>query len=194
MKIKTIREHKVAVDLLPEKALVLDLGCRGFAFTDHMRERGHTVLSVDADRLDTQKPYYQCAIWNKSGVIGLQTMADPNATHVVEDQTIGSVEAFTMLDFSKHVGVAQWDLIKMDIEGAEREVIESWSRPWAKQLSIEFHLHCPGYFEPYVDKIVDKLLSLGYVIASHEKTREHGAGLNYWSSLFVLKDEKSSED
>jgi hypothetical protein len=60
------------------------------------------------------------------------------------------------------------------------------NRPLANQITIEFHLHTGQYGVDAVDSAIEKLKSLGYKILSHELTPQHGAGLNYWSSLFAL--------
>ena len=49
---ETVYEHTFEPGLLPDKALILDLGCRGFLFTNEMRSRGHIVAAVDCDDPD----------------------------------------------------------------------------------------------------------------------------------------------
>ena len=75
----------------------------------------------------------------------------------------------------------------MDVEGAEYDIIMGLDYVPATQLSIEFHLHTGIYQQHEIDQMVDKLKGLGYGVASHEYTSEHGSGFNYWSSLFILK-------
>lgn len=182
---KTIHEHKVDTDLLPENAIIADIGCRGFLFTDHFRRRGHKVHAVDIDELDRPKDYQRIAITNYHGLIGVQKTRDPQATHT----TVGNdVECTTIERFMNYHGIDFFDLIKIDVEGDERAIIKSLTKAPAKQLSIEFHLHLADYYPSDVDEMVKKLESLGYISASHELTNEHGAGLNYWSSLFILAE------
>jgi len=78
-------------------------------------------------------------------------------------------------------------VIKIDIEGSEYEVIMSLEKAPAKQLSIEFHLHTGVYGHYEMTMMEDKLKALGYYPAQHERTSEHGAGFNYWDSLWILK-------
>lgn len=181
--IKTIHEHKVDTSLLPDKAIIFDIGARGFLLTDHFRRRGHTVYAVDIDELDRPKDYQRIGITNYHGLIGVQKTRDPQATHT----TVGNdVECTTIERFMAYHGIEFFDLIKIDVEGDERAIIKSLTKPPAKQISIEFHLHLNDYSPSDVEAIVNKLHKLGYVAASHELTNEHGAGLNYWSSLFIL--------
>lgn len=93
----------------------------------------------------------------------------------------------TLESFSKMVGIEFWDLIKMDIEGSEFNVIMSMTRPMAKQLSIEFHLHTDAYAQIGMQLMERQLKNLGYESVSHKLTEQYGAGYNYWDSLFILK-------
>lgn len=188
MKIEKIEEHHVAVDLIPAKANILDLGCRGFKFTNYWRSiHGgiHNVVAVDCDDLPGhEKEYHKIAISDYNGLCGIKKFDDPNATQI---QYGDDVECFTLEKFMFALDVDQWDLIKMDIEGSEHKVLRNMMMPRAKQISVEFHMHLPQNDQAGIDKTVHHLLELGYEIATHEKTQEHGAGWNYWSSLFILK-------
>jgi hypothetical protein len=180
--IEVIAEHSVDTDLLPTKAVILDLGCRGFAFTDELRRRGHKVFPVDIDRFENEE-YYQFAISNKSGRVGVKRTDDPQATTITEGN---EVLCMTLPEFMDVLGTAFVDLIKIDIEGSEYEVIISLTSAPATQLSIEFHLHTGVYKINELTQMVKHLEALGYTAVQHEKTAQHGCGFNYWDSLFVL--------
>lgn len=188
MNIQTIAEHKVAIDLLPEKANVLDLGCRNFIFCNEMRRLGHTVYPVDVDLLEGYTPskdYLRVAITGKAEQrVGIKRTNDPQATSIIEGDEIWT---HTIESFSELAKVAFWDLIKMDVESSEKEIIMSMDRPMGTQISIEFHCHTGLYGLDTVKILVDKLSSLGYYAASHELTKQHGLGENFWDSLFILK-------
>jgi hypothetical protein len=181
--IEVIAEHSVDIDLLPEKAKVLDLGCRGFLFTDELRRRGHIVLAVDMDKLD-RKDYLQRAIGGELGRVGIKRTSDPQATCVMQGDEVDCLTLDVIISESK---IEMFDLIKMDIEGSEYDVIMSLTKPPAKQLSIEFHLHTPGQGDYQVKLMVNKLEDLGYKAVQHEKTSQHGCGMNYWDTLFILQ-------
>jgi hypothetical protein len=196
--IEVIAEHSVEMSLLKGiNANILDLGCRGFEFTDHLRAIGHTVIPVDIDHLYSgDLGYYQIAISDFNGKVVIKRDADPQATRIARNEVpipnpagsgTTSVECCTLEVFSQSLMVDFWDLIKMDIEGSEREVIMSMNRPMAKQLSIEFHLHTGVYGIQQVKEMEDKLTSLGYYPAKHDMTRQHGLGMNYWDSLWIVK-------
>lgn len=183
MRIVSIHEHSVDLDLLPPDGNILDIGCRGFLFTNYFRHNGFKVIAVDIDELE-EETYLRCAIAGRTGMVGIKRTNDPQATSITKGDDIDS---FNLHDFTEASGIHQWDLIKMDIEGAEYEVIMSLYKPVAKQLSIEFHLHTGVYGVEQMAEMYDKLLSLGYEAVKHEMTSEHGAGLNFWNSLFILK-------
>jgi hypothetical protein len=181
--ITVIAEHSVDLSLLPKQGTVMDAGCRGFLFTDEMRRLGHVVYAIDIDTL-WPRQHFLCAIAGYTGKCSIQKSPDPQATRMTEGFDI---PCYTIKDFSEMTKVDFWDLIKIDIEGSEYEVIMSLTEPPAKQLSIEFHLHTGVYGIQDVRKMEAKLHSLGYEFASHQMTSQHGMGMNYWDSLFILK-------
>lgn len=187
--IEVIAEHSVDLSLLPEKATVLDCGCRGFAFTHALRDLGHHVVPIDIDRLHDGQAYYQCAVADHDGKVAVLKSSDPQATRIDPDHE-GSVPCYTLSTLSANFLHKNqlWDLIKIDIEGAEYSVIMAMDRPYARQLSIEFHLHTGIYTMVEMRRMEAHLKDLGYKAVSHEYTSQHGAGFNYWDSCFVLKN------
>lgn len=183
MNIQTIAEHSVDLDLLPAKAKILDLGCLGFVFTDEMRRLGHDVLAVDIQKFD-RDDYFQIAISDKVGRVGIKQTKDPQAATITEGSEIMCMDLKMLMLTAR---VEFFDLIKMDIESSEYQVIMSLEKPPAKQLSIEFHLHTKVYGLAEMNHMYNKLENLGYAAVSHKATSQHGCGLNYWDSLFILR-------
>ena len=182
-KLVTIAEHTFDEWLLPKQANILDIGCRGFLFTKAMRERGHKVWPVDIDELKEGQAYYQLAISDFNGYCGVVHTKDPQATHIRKGGD--AIMSYRLSTFSEKVGVPFWDLIKIDVEGAEFDIIMDMETAPAMQLSIEFHLHTGVYNDFHMKQMEQKLAFIGYHAMSHEKTSQHGAGFNYWDSLFV---------
>lgn len=187
--IKVIAEHSIDESLLDYGAKILDIGCRGFGFMDYFRDKcKYHCVGVDIDNLDPgNRNFLQVAIAGKTQMVGINKTNDPQATCIIPGNEI---QAYTLVDFSELVGVPYWDIIKMDIEGAELEVIMSLTKAPAKQLSVEFHLHTGIYTKEDVDQMLYHLTLLGYDVIKHEFTSEHGAGFNYWDSLFILNDNR----
>jgi hypothetical protein len=182
-----VHEHSVDLDLLRKPANILDLGCRGFEFTTYFDQRGDYVIPVDMDYLKTERPYLRFAVTNYNGTANIKRTSDPQATSIGKIIGGEQVEAITLQKLLQVTEVPFYDLIKMDIESAEYEVIMSLEEPPARQLSIEFHLHTGVYGMPHVRLMEAKLKMLGYKPVSHELTEAHGAGKNYWDSLFILQ-------
>jgi len=194
--IDIIHEHSVETSLLPERAKILDIGCRGFLFSDKMEKEGHIVWPIDIDYLGIRK-YVRAAVSDYDGIAEIVRNSDPQATCIrkagihekfTSDNFSDFVYCYTLKTISEAVGIPFWDLIKIDVEGSEYEIIMSLEKAPAKQLSIEFHLHTGKYGQHEMDLMVDKLKALGYRAAKHELTNEHGAGFNHWDSLFILKE------
>lgn len=182
--IQVIAEHSIDFSILPEKANILDLGCLGFEFTDEMRKRGYNVYPVDIEHFEFRE-YWRYAIAGKDGFVGLiRTMGDRQATKIGPGNDI---EAMTLKSFTNKTIGCMWDVIKMDVEGAEYEIIMGLEKAPARQLSIEFHLHTGAYSIFQMNEMENKLHDLGYWQMSHEYQNRYGAGLNYWDSLFILK-------
>jgi hypothetical protein len=180
--ISEIHEHSVDLSLLPQQANIIDIGARGFQFTNYMRELGHKVTPIDIDAFHNQT-YYRIAITGKDGRVGIEYGNDPQATRIKEGDELLSMRLDT---FMNSIGLEFADLIKMDVESSEFDIIMSLKKPPAKQISCEFHLHLGVYSQKEMVLMEDKLRKLGYGFAQHQLTDRHGAGLNYWDSLFIL--------
>ncbi len=173
--IQEIQEHNIDLSLLPEGAKVLDLGCRGFLFTNALKDLGHDVYPVDIDDFPNQN-YYKLAISDTEGTCSIVHTHDVNGKYITDG---GDLRKMTIDSFSKMVGVEKWDLIKIDIEGSEIGILNNSRHPLAKQVSVEFHAHCvPSQTKESLDSILDALGQY-YDI--------HGAGFNYWSVLLIAK-------
>jgi len=181
--ITEIHEHSLDLSLLPEQANILDLGCRGFQFTDYMRVLGHKVTPVDIDDFP-DRTYYRIAITGTDGRVGIHRNSDPQATRVTKGDELLSM---TIETFSQSVGIEVWHLVKIDVEGSEYDIIMNLKKAPAKQLSVEFHLHTGIYTQKEVKQMEQKLHSLGYDAVQHKLESRHGAGYNYWDSLFILR-------
>lgn len=197
MNLQCIAEHTVDLSLLTRGSKVLDLGCREFTWSKAMLEYVDEVWCVDADpdvkvpesplklirgavlAYDDQ-PVYLKQWGNGTGnKVYEQCERRPNGKYV-------EARSITIKTISEIVRVKIWDVIKFDIEGSEIGVLLSLDVPPSKQLSIEFHIHT-GTPNQNVDKAVKYLESLGYQTVQHELSAQHGAGINYWDSLFILK-------
>jgi FkbM family methyltransferase len=190
----TIAEHSFVPSLLSPMAKVLDAGCRGFEFARALRQLRCKVWCIDADDLEFDESggesYMKMALSDFQGFGFLKKSEDKQATKFIK-QIVAEIPEIcgctTLANLSKSFNVDFWDLIKLDIEGSEYEVIMSLEKSPARQLSIEFHLHTGIYGQNEMTMMEDKLKALGYEAIQHDYTSQHGAGFNYWNSLFILR-------
>ena len=106
------------------------------------------------------------------------TKSDVMYTMIAEEETVDDaieVPAYSLSTISEKLGHERIDLVKMDIEGAEYEVLDSllsWSiKP--TQLLVEFHHRFPGIGLEKTADIIERLRDAGYkVFAISEIGRE----------------------
>ncbi len=67
----------------------------------------------------------------------------------------------------------RFDLIKLDIEGAEYDLIDQLPALGARTICIEFHHHCTDYTEADTQRAVNTLAAAGYFVISTEGKHEY---------------------
>jgi FkbM family methyltransferase len=73
------------------------------------------------------------------------------------------VEAVDLMELVRRIGGQSIDLIKLDLEGAEYELLQSASKPDLapfKQIFVEFHHHCTDYSMRDTEVVVERLRGL----------------------------------
>jgi len=192
MNIQTIAEHSVDLDLL-SGGICIDAGCRGFQFSEAMRDLGLKVLAFDLEDMEAPAhiQYVKYAIGAEVKLGHYIDTKDKQAKYI---SNVGKPIAITTLDiiYESLAGVEPnvcIDILKLDIEGSEYKILsDSNFRPVPKQISVEFHMHCHRTLhDQYYDKCMENLLKW-YEPVKHELTQAHGAGWNYWDSLFIRRD------
>lgn len=87
----------------------------------------------------------QAALWHRPGPLTLRPAADLDATSVEESDGLADCEAITMEQVLARFGIAQIDVFKCDIEGAERSLFEADCDDWlARTRSIAIETHGAG--------------------------------------------------
>ncbi len=200
MKLVSLCNHTIDVDLLPEVPTVLDVGSRNFEFTKailEIRPRAF-VVAIDPDKEIAGRT--DCLFWNlalvgdgktKSNYASYSTgegnmLLDGN---VYFDAKVYEVVCIDILTLMRHCKVNRWDLVKLDCEGSEFAILDHWPGPIATQISVEFHdgadlTRDDSYFAVLFNSLLEH-----YRVIQHQKTKQ-GAWWGHWDSLIVLKDEK----
>ena len=201
MKLEVFDNHSVVVDLLTKRP-VLDAGCRGFAFSLALASRGCPIVALDPDPSVTI-PYalYNTPTWHhfiRSALVGechprmarLRMTTDAEARYVTHAQQEGDplISCVTLSDLMKRVGVDQWDIIKLNVEGSEYDILSDIRGPVSRQIVVSFHEHTPqGRGDGAVAAIVEHLRQW-YAVVQHEKEPRYCCPANWWDSVFVLKE------
>jgi FkbM family methyltransferase len=193
MNIQCLAEHSVDLDLL-SGGICIDAGCRGFQFSEAMRDKGLFVFACDVE--DMKPPegdgiyFYKAAITTETGIAHYVDTKDQQAKYISNAGIpVPSISLNDLYNVVKTTDVNHIDVLKLDIEGSEYRVLADPAfQPLPKQISVEFHMHCHRKLhDQYYEACMENLLK-SYVPVQHELTQAHGAGWNYWNSLFVRRD------
>lgn len=178
-KICCSRSHHYLSSWLNEDSIVVDLGANRGLFSADLADRfGCQCFSVEAvpylfaaipDHSKIKK--FNFAIASKEGTLEFALSSQPESGSLYElptamhEGTI-SVEAKTLSQFLKENSIKSVDLLKVDIEGAEIDLLESADTELLnkiRQITVEFHDFLP-YFKqgPAIRRIKSKLAKAGF--------------------------------
>lgn len=80
-----------------------------------------------------------------------------------------------------------WDLVKLNIEGAEYDILSQWPGPIAKQIVVSFHEHTSeGRGGSEVGRIMEHL-GKWYQVIQHVNEPRYGCASNWWDTVLVQK-------
>lgn len=172
----TIDGHTFDESLL-QGGWIIDAGCRGFELHKQLLPMAlHRYYGMDIENLLTSgkenKPpfsasFKHAALTNFNGETECYLFGNgtgnfikgingvPGNTDERPVQTI-TVPTITLQDIYNEIGT-DIDLLKLDIEGAEYQVLEN-IEPIPKQITVEFHQHChTDLHNAYFDKVFEHL-------------------------------------
>jgi FkbM family methyltransferase len=165
----TIDGHTFDENLIQD-GWIIDAGCRGFKLYYNFRPLGkHKYYGVDIENFEQPHNaiFKQAALTTHSGQIDAYYFGDGTGNFIkginekpgdLPDRplTINKVNCITLQDIYNEIGT-NIDLLKLDIEGAEYEILLD-IEPIPKQITVEFHEHCHEHLhKKYIDKIMDQL-------------------------------------
>lgn len=199
-----IDEHTVDFSLLAPGDPVLDVGARGFGFARECVKRGHFTFCMEPDPTVSFQPisgmaFIRKALVGRSKVGSLKYAMHGNGTanalidtgsSYPDDAEIISVEAVDIVSLMQTLGIQQWGILKLDVEGAEYDILREIPGPLAKQISVEFHGHTGALAKAGGEKVYDEIryhLGHWYEFVQFQKEDRYCAGMNYWDVLLTLK-------
>ena len=160
-------------------AVVLDCGANQGDFAKWASSRlGATVFSFEADpRLADRLPQLSgvhslnVAIAGQDGQMTLRRARDRCTsgifnTHASAEETF-CVPARSLESFCAEKGISHVDLLKLDIEGAELDVLEQASPEFlgtVAQITCEFHDFLDSTHVPRIEAVSRRMKELGFVV------------------------------
>lgn len=190
----TIDEHTFDETLLNENSRVLDAGCRGFGFANWLVDNiGCEVTCIDADpRIENPNNqkinYLNRVITHDESNEKLNFYVFGNGTANFSEEVSQRPTDCIEYKLSTYKIKSMWDLIKLDIEGAEYDILRRMESPLAKQISVEFHQHTAAKKSDAFLLEMFNHISQWYEIINAVPEERHGCGKNYWDVLLKLKN------
>lgn len=200
MNLQVFDHHTIDTDLLPNGALVLDVGAYGWAFSSALAARGCIVYALDPAP-GMVNPGTKGVVFLPFGLVGigqagagtLVMVRDRSGWHLEGPQTprdprcpqtaVPTTDIQILMEKEK---ILRWDAVKLNCEGAELEILRTWPGPIAKQICVSFHCHV---WPEHAAQIPGILAHLGqwYDVVQHPWDERYSAGFNYWDTVLCLR-------
>lgn len=172
--IETVEFHTLVAKALPAEPIVLDLGANRGEFSRKMHARyGARCIAVEADpSLFTELSNngfeaYHFAVSDRSGTVSFSTSENSLAGSIVvaKDGRAVDVPSIDLMALVDKLSLPSFDLLKMDIEGAEIDVFEACSDDFLRsipQITVEFHDFCGISTSREVERCLKRFHNLGF--------------------------------
>lgn len=164
----TIDDHTFDENLI-KSGWIIDAGCRGFGLHYKLPRGLHKYLGIDIEDLCksssinfknaalTATPGQTEAYFFGNGtgnfIKGINGVPENSEARPCETRTVPCI---TLQDIYAEIGT-DIDLLKLDIEGAEYEILAN-IEPIPKQITVEFHEHCHKQLhDQYIDNVMEHL-------------------------------------
>lgn len=205
MNLVTVASHTVDLERLRNAPVILDVGCRGFAFVrefqtyfDSYGDDDPHFIAMDPDPA-IEDPHITGCRFIRAGLIGDEdgescfrdyvsfSTGEANYFSKTGPDTDPPGSTRVCLQLMKLSPVSWFDVVKLDCEGSEFSILENWPGPIADQISVEFH----DWTDPkkrdgdYYEKLFAGPLK-DYEVVQHELSVQ-GTGTGHWDTLLVLK-------
>lgn len=150
----TLRGHHFLADLLGPDSTVVDLGAHLGEFSRAVHDAyGCQSIAVEADPVLFERiaegegiRKVHRAIGAVDGPVTFARDANPESSHLASDGRAGietlTVDGCTLETLRQQLGIARIDLLKLDVEGAEVQILASVDDSTLQeipQITVEFH-------------------------------------------------------
>jgi len=173
MNLERIGGHTVDLSLIG-KGSIIDVGCRGFEFSDYFSE--NIVYAIDPDHKVLEgyigkAIFCNVAISNKraktffyrNGEMSVLTEIYKPFKHLYTP-----CRTVTLSDIYELSGT-DIEVLKLDCEGAEYLILNDKFEPIPKQITVEFHNHtAPEFHAKYYKGCMEMLLKNYDIVYQHE--------------------------
>lgn len=153
-------ELDIPFDSVPE--IIIDGGANIGLATLYLKNRfpNATIVAIEPERANFEllvantRSYDDVfcvnkGIWNESGRLEIVDNGDGNASFITRAATVdsgsaASVDAITIADIMSEFSLPRLDLLKLDIEGSEKDVFERNFSDWlarTQNVIVEIHPH-----------------------------------------------------
>lgn len=180
VRLEHIIDHTVLTSAVPATgAIVLDCGANQGAFAAWAADRlGARVYSFEADPLLADRlpsragvETFALAVAGEDGQMTLRRAPDRCSSGVfnaeAEPGDTFRVTARSLESFCAEHGIARVDLLKLDVEGAELDVLERASPDYlatVRQITCEFHDFLDVRQVPRIEAVMRRMKRLGFAV------------------------------
>lgn len=188
--------HIIDTSILQDGDWILDAGCRGFNLWMDLCGK-YKFLCIDPDPkikgiLDEDIIFQNIALMPYDGEVGYCGWSTGEGNYCYKDKAPWYVEldikvpCRTVKTLMKKYSIDKFGLAKIDIEGAEYDVLLSIDFPFAKQISVEFHQSLGynhyGTHADYMEKLMKSEFGKYYQVAEFYDYEAQGLS----EYLFIL--------
>ncbi len=201
------------LNLLTDNSVVLDLGANKGAFAKAI----HSIQPCEVHSVEPSKEMfdelmkidnirkYNTAISSTSGKVRFVIRENSETSSLaagkasgLQNEKIVEVESLTFNDFLVQNGINKIDLLKIDIEGAENDLFDSFSESIESrtdQITIEFHDFLNHLKKSDVCRIIKRLSERYYVVKFSPRSykdilfisKNRISYADYWSLKFISR-------
>jgi len=189
LEIKFYPPNYLYFDNFNELSVIVDAGCGHEAeFSKHLIKK-HNLQVFGVDPTMKHTPYLKLleestkgkfrhlaiAVTKKNGFITFHESSQNESgsillehTNMQNDEIITyNVESLNLRELVRRIGTTPIDFMKLDLEGAEYELLDEISdediNPF-KQIFVEFHHHCTRYSTQETKRLVRNICSKGFKV------------------------------